>query len=86
MKRVFKPRGVCSNSMDIDIEDGVIRSVHFKGGCDGNLQGISRLVAGMRVSDVIALLDGIKCGRKDTSCPDQLAQFLSIMSSAQGDG
>ncbi len=72
----YRPRGVCSQRMDIEVEDGKIRSVQVIGGCDGNLQGISRLVAGMDVDEAISRLEGIRCGYKPTSCPDQLAQAL----------
>ena len=72
----FCPQGVCSLQMDIDVEDGVIRSVEVLGGCSGNLQGISRLVEGMDVDEVIRRLEGIRCGFKPTSCPDQLAKAL----------
>lgn len=73
---IYKPQGVCSQSIDIQVTDGVIDSVKFTGGCNGNLQGISSLVKGMRVEDAISRLKGIKCGFKSTSCPDQLAQAL----------
>ena len=76
MKVVYKTQGTCSQSIEVDVEDGVVRAVSFTGGCHGNLQGISRIVEGMRVSDVVARLEGIKCGRKATSCPDQLAKAL----------
>lgn len=76
MTITYRPRGVCSREMQVDIEDGVIRSFQVLGGCDGNLQGISRLVEGMEVEDAIRRLDGIQCGGKPTSCPDQLAQAL----------
>lgn len=72
----YKTRGTCSTRMRIEVEDGVIRSLDVSNGCDGNLQGLSRLVAGMRVEDVIARLEGIRCGGKATSCPDQLAKAL----------
>ena len=72
----YRPKGVCSQQMEIDIENGVIQSFRVLGGCSGNLQGISRLVEGMEVSDAIRRLDGIRCGAKPTSCPDQLAQAL----------
>ena len=75
----FCPQGVCSLRMDIDVEDGVIRSVEVLGGCSGTLQGISRLVAGMDVDEAIRRLEGIRCGSKPTSCPDQLAQALKAM-------
>lgn len=73
---VFKPQGVCSNAIDIEVKDGVIKYVKFTGGCNGNLQGISRLVTDMKVEDAIQKLKGIKCGFKNTSCPDQLACAL----------
>lgn len=73
---IYRPQGVCSNTIDVEVEDGVIKSVEFTGGCNGNLQGISRLVAGMKVEDAIDRLKGIKCGFKSTSCPDQLACAL----------
>ena len=76
MKLTYQTRGVCSRQMNIEAEDGVIKSVQVVGGCNGNLQGISRLVEGMRVEEAISRLEGIRCGSKDTSCPDQLAQAL----------
>ncbi len=72
----YRPRGVCSQRMDIELEGNTIQSVKVIGGCDGNLQGISRLVAGMDVDEAISRLEGIRCGFKPTSCPDQLAQAL----------
>lgn len=72
----YQPKGVCSSAIDIDVQDGIIRSISFTGGCNGNLQGISSLVKGMKVEDAISRLKGIKCGFKSTSCPDQLAQAL----------
>ncbi len=77
MTYTYQPKGVCSRQMTFDIEDGVIRSVDIVGGCSGNLQGISRLVEGMKVEDAIEKMRGIKCGFKPTSCPDQLAIALS---------
>lgn len=73
---VYRPKGVCSNAIDIEVQEGIIKSVAFTGGCNGNLQGISRLVEGMKVEDAISRLSGIKCGFKTTSCPDQLACAL----------
>ena len=73
----YKPKGVCSRSIDIVIEDNIIQDVVFAGGCSGNLQGVSRLVQGMRVEDAIAKLQGIDCGGKGTSCPDQLTKALA---------
>ena len=72
----FGPRGVCSQRMTVEIEDGIIRSLRIMGGCSGNLQGISRLVEGMEAEEAIKRLEGIRCGFKPTSCPDQLAQAL----------
>ena len=72
----FTPQGVCSRKMIIDVEDGIVTNVTVIGGCNGNLQGISSLVKGMKVDDVIKRLDGIQCGMKGTSCPDQLARAL----------
>ena len=72
----YSPKGVCSRGMEIDVEDGVIQAVRVMGGCSGNLQGISSLLRGMAVEDAIARMEGIRCGMKPTSCPDQLAQAL----------
>lgn len=76
----FTPSGVCSRKMIIDVEDGVVKELRVQGGCSGNLQGISSLVKGMKVEDVIERLEGIRCGMKPTSCPDQLARALKEMS------
>lgn len=75
----YRPAGVCASAIDIEVEEGIIRSVAFTGGCNGNLQGISRLVEGMKVEDAISRLKGIRCGFKNTSCPDQLARALESM-------
>ena len=72
----YTPRGVCSKQMEIDVEDGVIQAVRVMGGCNGNLKGIASLLKGMEVEDAIARMEGIRCGMKSTSCPDQLAQAL----------
>lgn len=72
----YTPRGVCSRKMIFEIEDGILKDIQIIGGCSGNLQGISSLVKGMPVDEVIARLEGINCGFKGTSCPDQLAQAL----------
>ncbi len=77
----YKTQGTCSSAIDIEVEDGIIKSVAFTGGCHGNLQGISRLVEGMQVEDAIARLKGIRCGFKNTSCPDQLARALASLQS-----
>ena len=77
MKHItYKTQSVCSRSIDIDIEDNVVTSVKFNGGCAGNTQGIANLVRGMKVSEAIERLEGIRCGFKPTSCPDQLAKAL----------
>lgn len=76
MTYTYEPKGVCSQLITMEVEDGILQSVSFLGGCHGNLQGISRLVAGMKVEDVIEKLEGIRCGYKNTSCPDQLARAL----------
>lgn len=76
MMITYKPKGVCSGKMEIEVEDGIVRTLRIHGGCDGNLQGIARLVPGMTVAAVIERLEGIRCGGKPTSCPDQLAQAL----------
>ncbi len=72
----YTPRGVCSRRFQIDVEEGVIRSVQVTGGCSGNLQGLSALLRGMKVEEAVARMEGIRCGSKATSCPDQLAQAL----------
>ena len=72
----FRPRGVCSNEMHVEIEENIIKKLTVIGGCNGNLQGISALVEGMDVDEVIRRLKGIRCGMKDTSCPDQLSKAL----------
>ena len=72
----YTPRGVCSRAFTIQVEGGVIQSVQVVGGCHGNLQGISSLLKGMPVEEAIKRLEGIRCGGKPTSCPDQIAQAL----------
>ena len=76
MTYTFTPRGVCSRRMTVELEDGIIRNVQVEGGCNGNLQGISRLVVGMKATDAIERMKGISCGVKGTSCPDQLSKAL----------
>ncbi len=73
---IYKPTGVCSKQIDIELDGDVIKSVKFTGGCSGNTQGVAALVAGMKVSDAISRLEGIRCGIRETSCPDQLAKAL----------
>ena len=80
----YRTKGTCSSAIDIELDNGIIKSVHFTGGCNGNLQGISRLVEGMPAKEAISRLKGIKCGFKPTSCPDQLAVALeSIVGTAK---
>ncbi len=76
MKFTYKTNGVCSRSIDIELENDIVRSVSFVGGCNGNLKGISRLVEGMHIDEVINKLEDVKCGFKNTSCPAQLALAL----------
>ena len=72
----YTPKGVCSKQINFDIRDNKVTNVSFLGGCSGNLQGISRLIEGMDVNEAISRIEGIRCGVKATSCPDQLAQAL----------
>ena len=76
MQYEYKTKGTCSSRILFDVEDGKVKNVQFIGGCNGNLKGISALVEGMDVDEVIARLEGTTCGMKNTSCPDQLAQAL----------
>ncbi len=76
---IYKTKGTCSTSIDVELKDGIIDSVKFTGGCNGNLQGISALVKGMTPEEAISRLKGIRCGFKPTSCPDQLAHALEEM-------
>ena len=76
MKFTYKTSGVCSRSIDIEVEGNIVKSVSFFGGCNGNLKGIGALVEGMNIDDVIERLEDIKCGFKNTSCPAQLAEAL----------
>lgn len=73
MRYSYTTKGVCSRQISFDLEDGIIKNVSFVGGCNGNLKGICSLVEGIKAEEVIKRLNGIKCGSKDTSCPDQLA-------------
>ncbi len=81
MTYTYRPRGVCSQLMEIELERNIIRSLKVVGGCDGNLKGISRLVEGMDADEAIRRLEGIRCGFKPTSCPDQLAKALKACKS-----
>lgn len=73
---VYKTHGVCSRAIELELDGDIIKSVHFVGGCDGNTKGVARLVEGMKAQDAITRLEGITCGFKPTSCPDQLAKAL----------
>jgi len=83
MTYTYKPSGVCSSRIDLELEGNMIKSVAFTGGCNGNLQGISRLVEGMTVEEAVGRLRGIRCGFKPTSCPDQLSKALTEAVNAQ---
>lgn len=72
----YRTKGVCSRNITFDIIDGTVTNVQFEGGCNGNTRGISSLIEGMAVEEAIRRLEGIRCGFKSTSCPDQLAQAL----------
>lgn len=78
MKYSYTPQGTCSRLIELEINNGIVEDVRFTGGCNGNLQGIASLVKGMREEEVIKRLEGIKCGTKSTSCPDQLAKALRM--------
>lgn len=73
----YKPQGVCSKEINIEVEDNIVKSVEFIGGCNGNAKGIAALAKGMNVDEVIKRLSGITCGFRQTSCPDQMARALS---------
>lgn len=72
----YIPKGVCSKKMTIEVEDGKIKNARVVGGCNGNLHGICRLIKDMDVREAIARMEGVRCGPKPTSCPDQMAQAL----------
>lgn len=76
MEYTFIPRGVCSRKITFEINDGIVSSVRFSGGCSGNTQGLAALAEGMKAEDVINKLSGIRCGFKLTSCPDQMAKAV----------
>ena len=82
MQYEYKTKGTCSQRIFFDVEDGVVKNVQFVGGCNGNLKGIAALVEGMRAEDVISRVEGIRCGMKSTSCPDQLAKALKEVKGA----
>lgn len=76
MKYQYTPQGTCSRLIDIEMDGDRIADIRFTGGCNGNLQGIAAMARGLKVAEVIERLEGIKCGNKPTSCPDQLAKAL----------
>lgn len=76
MKYTYEPKGVCSRQINLEVENGVVIKLEVIGGCNGNLQGISKLIEGMKVEQVIKKLKGINCNGKGTSCPDQIARAL----------
>ena len=80
---IYKTSGTCSSAINLEVEGDIIKSVSFTGGCNGNLQGISRLVEGMKVEDAISRLKGVRCPFKNTSCPDQLARALESLEAAK---
>ena len=79
MKITYTTQGTCSKLIEAEVEDGIVKEVTFYGGCNGNLKGIGTLVEGMDVDEVIARVEGIRCGMKSTSCPDQLAKALKAV-------
>lgn len=80
MKYTYTPHGVCSRQINLEVEDGIVTKLEVIGGCNGNLQGIAKLVEGMKKEEVIKKLKGINCNGKGTSCPDQIARALEEMS------
>lgn len=81
MEHVFTPTGVCSRKIYLDVEGNIVKSVRFEGGCSGNTQGLAKMVEGLEINDVVKKLKGIRCGFKNTSCPDQLAIALEQIAS-----
>lgn len=79
MNMTYKPKGVCAREFQIEVEDGRVQSMKAIGGCSGNLQGIGALVRGMPIEEAIQRMEGIRCGGKSTSCPDQIAQALKTL-------
>ncbi|MCD8032227.1 MAG: TIGR03905 family TSCPD domain-containing protein [Bacteroides sp.] len=80
MELTYKPQGTCSQVIEVSVDDNhIIEKVVFWGGCNGNLQGISRLVTGLSPQEVLARLEGVRCGNRSTSCPDQLCKALRQM-------
>ena len=82
MQYTYKTKGTCSQMITFDVNDNIVTNVQFFGGCNGNLKGIAKLVEGMNIDEIIARIEGVKCGMKSTSCPDQLAQALKASKEA----
>lgn len=76
MTYTYKTQGVCAAKINFDIEDGIVKNVQFMGGCNGNTQGVAKLAEGRPAEELISILQGIKCGFKQTSCPDQFSKAL----------
>lgn len=76
MVYTYKTKGTCSRMIEFEIDNGIVKNVRFEGGCNGNLKGIGAMVEGLKAEEVISRLEGIRCGFKPTSCPDQLAKAL----------
>ena len=76
MEHIYRTKGTCSREISFELDGDKVRNVHFVGGCDGNLKGIAKLLPGMKAEDAIARMEGTTCGRKPTSCPDQIAKNL----------
>ena len=82
MQFTYKTKGTCSQMISFDVNDNIVTNVQFYGGCNGNLKGIAKLVEGMNIDEIIARVEGVTCGMKSTSCPDQLAQALKAAKNA----
>ena len=78
MQITYRPKGTCSRLMEIETDGNTVKSLKVLGGCDGNLKGIAKLVEGMEIDEVISRLEGVRCGSKSTSCPDQIAKALKM--------
>ena len=76
MTYTYKTQGVCASKIEFEVNEGIVDNIRFIGGCSGNTQGVAKLANGRKVEEVISLIEGIRCGMKATSCPDQLAQAL----------
>ena len=82
MQYTYKTKGTCSQMITFDVNDNIVTNVQFFGGCNGNLKGIAKLVEGMNIDEVIARVEGVTCGMKATSCPDQMAKALKAAKEA----